>query len=221
MKDQSVYILNDQMEIQHQPNIPSISRIIVATIPVRDVEQARMWYSLHLGIDFDARKLHAGNLNIGFSKVENHVPSTHSIFIWETSDLAHAYQAMKDNGVTLHGDINWNCRYFVFADLDGNRMTMWQQDEEAIFRLSQVQTAQELHEVIQRALYCRNNYGRTWSAFEEELLLCKNIRSRKIILNGWSDLESVLPEEARMLKESVQRHNANYPSHEWVLEARS
>lgn len=127
---------------------------------------------------------------------------------------------MKANGVTMHGDINWNCRYFVFADADGNRMTMWQQDEEAIFRISQVTTAEELQEVIKKALFCRNNYGRTWSAFEEELLLCNTIRGRKIVLDGWGHLQSVLPEEARMLKACVQRHNAKYPSHEWLLEAR-
>jgi predicted enzyme related to lactoylglutathione lyase len=221
MEDQTVLVLDDHMEIKHKQDIPSISRIIVASIPVRDVEKAKAWYSLHFGIDFDSHRLHAGNLNIGFSKVENHVPSQHSIFIWQTSDLAHAYQSMKDNGVKLQGDINWNCRYFVFADMDGNRMTMWQQDEEAIFWLTEVKTAPELQEVIIRALFCKNKYGRTWSAFEEELLLCETIRGRKIILDGWSKLQSVLPEEARMLKESVQRHNAKYPSHEWLLESRN
>jgi predicted enzyme related to lactoylglutathione lyase len=221
MVDQKVLDLDDHMEIKHKQDIPSISRIIVASIPVRDVEEAKAWYSLHLGIDFDSRRLHAGNLNIGFSAVENHVPSQHSIFIWQTSDLAHAYKSMKDNGITLHGDINWNCRYFVFADMDGNRMTMWQQDEEAIFWLTGVKTDAELQEVIKRALFCRNNYSRTWSAFEDELQICETIRGRKIILDGWSKLQSVLPEEARMLKESVQRHNAKYPSHEWLLEARN
>ncbi|MEF3309200.1 barstar family protein [Paenibacillus sp. GYB004] len=221
MNDQSLLIWNGRMELKRQPQVPNISRIIVATIPVRDVEQAKAWYSLHLGIDFDARKLHAGNLNIGFSKVENHSPSAHSIFIWQTSDLEHAYRSMKANGVTLHGEVNWVCRYFVFADCDGNRMTMWQQDEEAIFRLSAVQTAEELQDVIKRALFCRNSYGRTWSSFEEELLLCETIRGRKIVLDGWSRLLSVLPEEAHLLKECVKRHNAKYPSHEWLLEARN
>lgn len=36
MKNQTVFVMDDQLELTPRPSIPQISRIIVASIPVQD-----------------------------------------------------------------------------------------------------------------------------------------------------------------------------------------
>jgi predicted enzyme related to lactoylglutathione lyase/RNAse (barnase) inhibitor barstar len=217
---EKMLLVNELGELQVKWEKPIIQGVACIFIHVKDVAKSKKWYMDHLGINVDQESPNCGKINLGLWPHPDPVPSTQPLFVLETPNLAEAHRIMKENGVKVDEAINWNCWYFNFFDPDGNIITMWQQDEEAIMDFREVKTTEGLHRLIKSKLYLRNSYRYNWESFSEILLTCTNIKQRKIVLKGWDTLQERLPNDAKMMIDLVVKHNSRYPSHTWTLEVR-
>jgi len=199
---------------------PVVSGVVCVFIHVRDVAKSKKWYLDHLGIDFDQEGPNCGSINLGLWPHPDPEPSKQPLFVLDTPDLAETYRIMKENGVNVLGEINWYCRSFDFTDPDGNVIAMWERDEEAILNLRDIQSAEQLHQLIKSRLYLKSSYRQDWESFEEILLSCHTISQRRIVVQGWEAFQSTLPDEAKTMVDLITKHNSRYPTHQWTLEVR-
>ncbi|WP_053218611.1 VOC family protein [Virgibacillus senegalensis] len=114
---------------------PIKSKINLVFIPVSDIEKAREWYAKILGIEdgefhfdhlFEAKMSDGSGLMLdtmpAWRDENGELPTINIPAIqFGTDNIQASYQFMKDNGVNLVTDIQYD-QFFVIKDPDGNMM---------------------------------------------------------------------------------------------------
>ena len=74
-----------------------------------------------------------------------------------------------------------------------------------VLDLSRVSSTDDLHELVKTKLNFPSYYGRNWDAFWD--CVTDSDQSRmpdRLVVRGWSALESRLPRDARLLRECLE-----------------
>jgi predicted enzyme related to lactoylglutathione lyase len=114
---------------------PIKNKINLVFIPVTDIEKAKKWYSKMLGIeDGEAHfgHLFAAEMEEGSGMLLDTMPMWRNengelprlnvpAIQFGTDDVHASYQFLKENGVELVTEIQYD-QFFVFKDLDGNML---------------------------------------------------------------------------------------------------
>ncbi|MCC3374416.1 barstar family protein [Cohnella sp. REN36] len=83
--------------------------------------------------------------------------------------------------------------------------------------VGEARTANELHALLQRELDFPDYYGMNWDAFWDAVTGLVEL-PEELVLAGWSRLNERLPDDARLLRELLERRNADFPA--WKTEIR-
>lgn len=81
--------------------------------------------------------------------------------------------------------------------------------------VSKVETAKELHQVLKVSLGVPNFYGMNWDAFWDAIRGLVDM-PHKLVLKGWANVEKVLPNDARIMRELLDEFNSTYRN--WACE---
>lgn len=130
----SDHLKQDSVPIKQSPLKNKIGSVF---LPVRDIEQAREWYSRILGLDPLESEIIAGHLcplplegpglildtmPMWGGKEPGGAPAiTTPAFMFLTDDLEASYEFVKENEIPLVTDIMYE-QWFVIQDPDGNRL---------------------------------------------------------------------------------------------------
>jgi ribonuclease inhibitor len=87
---------------------------------------------------------------------------------------------------------------------DGGRADLVEVD------LSAAMSSRQIHELLYEALNFPGFYGHNWNAFWDAITGLVPM-PRRLVLRGWGDLESRLPEDAKLLRGCLYEMAAKYP----------
>ncbi|MBB6671556.1 barstar family protein [Cohnella nanjingensis] len=80
-----------------------------------------------------------------------------------------------------------------------------------------IRSADELHALLKRELDFPDYYGMNWDAFWDAITGLVEL-PEELVLEGWSRLSQALPNDAKLLRELLERRNAEFPA--WKCEIR-
>jgi RNAse (barnase) inhibitor barstar len=81
--------------------------------------------------------------------------------------------------------------------------------------VSNVSSVRELHDRLAATLDFPDFYGKNWDAFWDSITGLVGM-PRRLVITGWSNIESHWPEDARIMLDCLRDLNAQYPS--WSCE---
>jgi len=88
---------------------------------------------------------------------------------------------------------------------------MGTREAELTIDLTGIRSPRELHKRLMTALKFPDFYGQNWDAFWDAITGLVDM-PRHLRLSGWHELQRLLPREAEMLRHSLTRAQAMYPS---------
>lgn len=79
-----------------------------------------------------------------------------------------------------------------------------------ILDVSKVKTSSDLHKTLKTELGFPDFYGMNWAAFWDSITGLVEL-PEQLVIEGWTNLVEVLPRDAQILKELLDRLNSEYP----------
>ncbi|MFD0675244.1 VOC family protein [Cohnella sp. GCM10027633] len=109
------------------------NRIHFVFVPVRNMERAVNFYSRILGLTIKPGPygtiynldIQSPNIVLDSNLEEGFLPAKHPLFSFISNDLKHAQQLITNEGGVVRDFVSFDdISFFVFDDLDGNRITI-------------------------------------------------------------------------------------------------
>jgi RNAse (barnase) inhibitor barstar len=82
--------------------------------------------------------------------------------------------------------------------------------EEVEINVSEVESAQQLHQPLYEALHFPDYYGANWDAFWD-VMVSENVLPMRLVIHGWEVLEWKLPREAQLMRKCLVGYQEERP----------
>ena len=85
-----------------------------------------------------------------------------------------------------------------------------------IIDITEISDSKELQLVLKKELGFPDFYGLNWDAFWDAITGLVELPD-KLVLIGWTELESKLPDDARIMRELLDKFNEYYPLYKCMV----